>query len=240
MKVKKVLATLLSVVCILPLVSGIAFGIEQDEQENQIKATAQDFLSASAENMWLYADNDLSAGTIVELAAEPAFLSDTSSSTELQSEEISMYLDDISFAQEKAEYFKEMRMEQDIQRTDFQMLHILGQPEISNNYAVVSAIEYICFHYPNFPDVLSEITNYYTVELIKYGEEWFVVGITSEDDEFDAAYKGTGFTAERSEEIFAEQEAKIAAIEDETKDVLMDQYGFTDESLYDSEALPST
>lgn len=234
---KKSLSIVLTIACILSLISGGAIAAVQSYTEKSINSKAEEFLFASAENMWLYKSNDLSAGTIEEVFKTTTRSSDNLSSFGLKAEELNAYIEDISFAQEKAKYFKEMRLEQNIQRNDFRVDYSFASPEIDGAYATVFAVEYISFHYTNFPDVLSEVINYYTVELMMLNNEWVVTGVTAENDEFDEAFKGTGFVAERADAFFAARKAELD--QEATIDTLMDQYGFIEENQTEDYGVPA-
>ena len=117
---KKLLATFLGSIFVLSISSGVVLAAQEYSTDQQIKEISESYLTASAENMWLYSDNDLSIGTIKELM--PTYDKAVERSTAfagIQLDEANVYLDDITFAQEKAEYFKNMRSENNIQREDF-------------------------------------------------------------------------------------------------------------------------
>ena len=208
---KKLLATFLGSIFVLSISSGVVLAAQEYSTDQQIKEISESYLTASAENMWLYSDNDLSIGTIKELM--PTYDKAVERSTAfagIQLDEANVYLDDITFAQEKAEYFKNMRSENNIQREDFSVQYMFGDPKVDGNRATIQAVEYISFYYPELPDTLSEAINYYTIELLKCSLGWFIIDISAENDTFDEMFKGTGFTAERADEFFAAQELKVA------------------------------
>lgn len=122
---KKLLSIVLTAVCVLSLVTGGALAAKQSSVDTQINSAAESYLFALAENMWLYKSNDLSVGTIKEVLASNERSPARLVSDGLKMEEINTYLEDITFAQEKAEYFKEMRQEQNIQRNDFKAEYFL-------------------------------------------------------------------------------------------------------------------
>ena len=122
---KKLLSIVLTAVCVLSLVTGGALAAKQSSVDTQINSAAESYLFALAENMWLYKSNDLSVGTIKEVLASNERSPARLVSDGLKMEEINTYLEDITFAQEKAEYFKEMRKEQNIQRNDFKAEYFL-------------------------------------------------------------------------------------------------------------------
>lgn len=225
---KRLIATILALICTLSLLTGAAIAVSQESNEEQVETTVEQYLSAAAKNMWLYESNDLSKGTVEELALNPSVMSSISTITGVQEEEVSAYVDDINFLQEKTEYFKEIRQAQNIQRNDFTLAYKFEPLQIESNHASVFAIENISFHYPDFPEILSELTNYYTVELIKHGGTWFIISVDAENDDFDALYKGTGFTAENAKEIMAAQEELFLSEEKDIVEALMQEHNFTE------------
>ena len=140
---KKLLSIVLTAVCVLSLVTGGALAAKQSSVDTQINSAAESYLFALAENMWLYKSNDLSVGTIKEVLASNELSPARLVSDGLKMEEINTYLEDITFAQEKAEYFKEMRQEQNIQRNDFKAEYFFVPPEVDGNHATTFAVEHI-------------------------------------------------------------------------------------------------
>lgn len=226
MKKSRLIALLLTLAMMFSLCAAAAPEAEKDSQANSVKAAAQEVLAASAMNMWMYEDNDVTRGTIQELAATPAALSAPLKKLGLSTEEVSAFAEDISFLREKTEYFKTMREEQDIRRNDFQLHYFFDEPEIDGDRASLYVVESISFHYPELPDKLSEAINYYNVELVRVDGRWLVAGITSEGDDFDEAYKGTGFTAANAEACFAAAAERAAENEMDVNE-LAEEYGFT-------------
>lgn len=224
MKKSRLIAVFLTLAMMLSLCAAAAPEAEKDSQANSVKAAAQEVLSASAMNMWMYEDNDVTRGTIQELAATTAALSAPLKKLGLSTEEVSAFAEDISFLREKTEYFKTMREEQDIRRNDFQLHYFFDEPEIDGDRASLYVVESISFHYPELPDKLSEAINYYNMELVRVDGRWLVAGIAAEGDDFDEAYKGTGFTAANAEAYFAAAAERAA----EDTNELVQEYGLAE------------
>ena len=204
---KRILAMLLSVICVLSFTCVSTYADEKSEDEEKAASIAESYLSAAAKNMWLYESNNLAEHTIQELVdtSGNSLLSDMS--TDVNTQKILSSMDNITFVQEKSKYFREMRQRQDIQRNDFALEYTVTSASIEDNVATLSIIEHISFHYSTFPDTLSELVNYYDVDLIKCNGSWYVSDVTSTNDDFDAIYKGSEFTAEKADEIIALRDA---------------------------------
>ena len=200
---KRILAMLLSVICVLSFTCVSTYADEKSEDEEKAASIAESYLSAAAKNMWLYESNNLAEHTIQELVdpSGNSLLSDMSA--DVNTQKILSSMDNITFVQEKSKYFREMRQRQDIQRNDFALEYTVTSASIEDNVATLSIIEHISFHYSSFPDTLSELVNYYDVDLIKCNGSWYVSDVTSTNDDFDAIYKGSEFTAEKADEIIA-------------------------------------
>lgn len=226
---KRILAMLLSVICALSFTCVSTYADEKSEDEEKAASIAESYLSAAAKNMWLYESNNLAEHTIQELVdpSGNSLLSDMSA--DVNTQKILSSMDNITFVQEKSKYFREMRQRQDIQRNDFALEYTVTSASIEDNVATLSIIEHISFHYSSFPDTLSELVNYYDVDLIKCNGSWYVSDVTSTNDDFDAIYKGSEFTAEKADEIIALRDAHslndTSAIE-----AIMDDYNLSDNS----------
>lgn len=176
---KRILAMLLSVICVLSFTCVSTYADEKSEDEEKAASIAESYLSAAAKNMWLYESNNLAEHTIQELVdtSGNSLLSDMS--TDVNTQKILSSMDNITFVQEKSKYFREMRQRQDIQRNDFALEYTVTSASIEDNVATLSIIEHISFHYSSFPDTLSELVNYYDVDLIKCNGSWYVSDVTS-------------------------------------------------------------
>lgn len=216
---KRILAMLLSVICVLSFTCVSTYADEKSEDEEKAASIAESYLSAAAKNMWLYESNNLAEHTIQELVdpSGNSLLSDMSA--DVNTQKILSSMDNITFVQEKSKYFREMRQRQDIQRNDFALEYTVTSASIEDNVATLSIIEHISFHYSSFPDTLSELVNYYDVDLIKCNGSWYVSDVTSTNDDFDAIYKGSEFTAENAElDILLEENEIDHILRGEDKD----------------------
>ena len=83
---KRLIATILALICTLSLLTGAAIAVSQESNEEQVETTVEQYLSAAAKNMWLYESNDLSKGTVEELALNPSVMSSISTITGVQEE----------------------------------------------------------------------------------------------------------------------------------------------------------
>lgn len=178
--------------------------------------------------MWLYEANDLCTNTVQELFQSASVSSLRGANTDANMQKLILSIDNITFVQEKTEYFKRMRQEQNIQRNDFSLEYDIGNVTLDRNCANLSVIEHISFHYSDFPDVLSELVNYYEVELIRFGSSWYVSDVIAINDDFDTLYKNSNFTLDRAEEIIAAQDAQSLY-----DDAQMERY-MNEESLTES------
>ena len=64
---KRILAMLLSVICVLSFTCVSTYADEKSEDEEKAASIAESYLSAAAKNMWLYESNNLAEHTIQEL-----------------------------------------------------------------------------------------------------------------------------------------------------------------------------
>lgn len=209
-KMKKIIATLLvfSVIVSLPLTTAFAYETRSVE-EDTILSQAQSYLTAAAENMWLYESNNLEQGTISQAVTTygRAAVTDELPVSEVELEE---YTEGISFVENKTEYFKALRQSQDIQRENFNAEYEAIDVNVDGQKANVRILEYISFNYPDFPDVLSEAVNDYSVELVKINGDWVVADVTALNDWFDDSFKEIGFDANNPNKSFDWLEAQAA------------------------------
>lgn len=173
--------------------------------EAAVEAATKQYLSNMARNMWIYESNDLAEGTLSGYmeTRDVSAVADSDDPIVVSESELSKYDAGISFVENKAEYFKEMRESQNIQRDDFSLDYSLMDMGIDRNTATVKMCEFISFHYPDFPDVLSEVVNFYTVTLVNIDDTWLVADVTSDNDPFDEMYKALGFDASNPEATFS-------------------------------------
>ena len=101
---KRILAMLLSVICVLSFTCVSTYADEKSEDEEKAASIAESYLSAAAKNMWLYESNNLAEHTIQELVdtSGNSLLSDMS--TDVNTQKILSSMDNITFVQEKSKY----------------------------------------------------------------------------------------------------------------------------------------
>lgn len=130
---KRILAMLLSVICVLSFTCVSTYADEKSEDEEKAASIAESYLSAAAKNMWLYESNNLAEHTIQELVdpSGNSLLSDMSA--DVNTQKILSSMDNITFVQEKSKYFREMRQRQDIQRNDFALEYTVTSASIEDN-----------------------------------------------------------------------------------------------------------
>lgn len=83
---KRILAMLLSVICVLSFTCVSTYADEKSEDEEKAASIAESYLSAAAKNMWLYESNNLAEHTIQELVdpSGNSLLSDMSADVNTQ------------------------------------------------------------------------------------------------------------------------------------------------------------
>ena len=130
---KRILAMLLSVICVLSFTCVSTYADEKSEDEEKAASIAESYLSAAAKNMWLYESNNLAEHTIQELVdpSGNSLLSDMSA--DVNTQKILSSMDNITFVQEKSKYFREMRQRQDIQRNDFALEYTVTSASIEDS-----------------------------------------------------------------------------------------------------------
>lgn len=94
---KRILAMLLSVICVLSFTCVSTYADEKSEDEEKAASIAESYLSAAAKNMWLYESNNLAEHTIQELVdpSGNSLLSDMSADVNTQKILSSMESQDI-------------------------------------------------------------------------------------------------------------------------------------------------
>lgn len=234
---KKILAALLAFCAIisLPGLAVSAAELKTNKQDEQIGNVAEAYLTLAAENTWQYTSHDLSSGTVLEClpdakvetglmskaviaeAMEGDGLTETAERLAIPTTEFSEYVEGISFVQNKSEYFKDMRQSQNIQRNDFTLKYDTLDVAVDGNTATVRTLESISFQYPDFPDVVSEVINEYSVQLILVDGEWIIADVVAENDWFDESFRELDFDAKNPQKSFdiVESNAMQAELEAE-------------------------
>ena len=104
---KRILAMLLSVICVLSFTCVSTYADEKSEDEEKSSKHCRVLsICKAAKNMWLYESNNLAEHTIQELVdpSGNSLLSDMSA--DVNTQKILSSMDNITFVQEKSKYFR--------------------------------------------------------------------------------------------------------------------------------------
>ena len=154
---KRILAMLLSVICVLSFTCVSTYADEKSEDEEKAASIAESYLSAAAKNMWLYESNNLAEHTIQELVdtSGNSLLSDMS--TDVNTQKILSSMDNLTFVQEKSKYFREMRQRQDISVTILHWNTPLHLPQLRITLQHCLSLNTFPFTIPAFRTLLANL-----------------------------------------------------------------------------------
>lgn len=166
-------------------------------------SAAERYLSNWAYNSYMYADKNLTLGTVLDAEVEPAKL--TLATSEImalrndadgQENNISVAVSkmqaNIQFMIDKATYFSTIRQYNGLQRTDFNTDYVVQRVDVQGNFAVIEVLENISFQYVGAEDS-SFSQKEHTVSLIKVDGEWIVANVETKYDWFANEYKDTEY-----------------------------------------------
>ena len=166
-------------------------------------SAAERYLSNWAYNSYMYADKNLTLGTVLDAEVEPAKL--TLAASEImalrndadgQENNISVAVSkmqaNIQFMIDKATYFSTIRQYNGLQRTDFNTDYVVQRVDVQGNFAVIEVLENISFQYVGAEDS-SFSQKEHTVSLIKVDGEWIVANVETKYDWFANEYKDTEY-----------------------------------------------
>lgn len=166
-------------------------------------SAAERYLSNWAYNSYMYADKNLTLGTVLDAEVEPAKL--TLATSEImalrndadgQENNISVAVSkmqaNIQFMIDKATYFSTIRQYNGLQRTDFNTDYVVQRVDVQGNFAVIEVLENISFQYVGAEDS-SFSQKEHTVSLIKVEGEWIVANVETKYDWFANEYKDTEY-----------------------------------------------
>ena len=172
-------------------------------------SAAERYLSNWAYNSYMYADKNLTLGTVLDAEVEPAKL--TLATSEImalrndadgQENNISVAVSkmqaNIQFMIDKATYFSTIRQYNGLQRTDFNTDYVVQRVDVQGNFAVIEVLENISFQYVGAEDS-SFSQKEHTVSLIKVDGEWIVANVETKYDWFANEYKDTEYKELRTE-----------------------------------------
>lgn len=187
---KKLLSVFI-VACMLfsftsPVYATLSDNISADVIDLGIDFAVREFLNSYYENVYLYEDSDFSAYTVASLSTSELASHITHKGSQVQ---LSSYLANIDFLADKIEYWKYVRQDQSIYRTNFLADIQITDWEIDGNSASVNVTSMLTYRYIDcIQDTYCE--ERYNIELVKIGSTWLVSDFTEPYSWFDAAYKG--------------------------------------------------
>ena len=140
-------------------------------------SAAERYLSNWAYNSYMYADKNLTLGTVLDAEVDPAKLTLATSEfmalrndADGQENNISVAVSkmqaNIQFMIDKATYFSTIRQYNGLQRTDFNTDYVVQRVDVQGNFAVIEVLENISFQYVGAEDS-SFSQKEHTVSLIK-------------------------------------------------------------------------
>lgn len=162
-------------------------------------SAAERYLSNWAYNSYMYADKNLTLGTVLDAEVDPAKLTLATSEfmalrndADGQENNISVAVSkmqaNIQFMIDKATYFSTIRQYNGLQRTDFNTDYVVQRVDVQGNFAVIEVLENISFQYVGAEDS-SFSQKEHTVSLIKVDGEWIVANVETKYDWFANEYK---------------------------------------------------
>ena len=166
-------------------------------------SAAERYLSNWAYNSYMYADKNLTLGTVLDAEVDPAKLTLATSEfmalrndADGQENNISVAVSkmqaNIQFMIDKATYFSTIRQYNGLQRTDFNTDYVVQRVDVQGNFAVIEVLENISFQYVGAEDS-SFSQKEHTVSLIKVDGEWIVANVETKYDWFANEYKDTEY-----------------------------------------------
>lgn len=193
---KKTWALLLAIIILASLFTAQVSAESKNTANSDLKGLAEQYLKNCTYNMYMYSENDLKSSTLLALAdeANAKIADDMASASIIFSDEA--LVPNISFIIEKCNYFKAIRSDQGITRKDFNVEYYFDDVILKNKFACVPAREYISFYYEGI-DELTEIITSYNVLLYSNDNQWYIIGVTS-DDWFDGANKYSRFDSKKA------------------------------------------
>lgn len=161
-------------------------------------SAAERYLSNWAYNSYMYADKNLTLGTVLDAEVDPAKLTLATSEfmalrndADGQENNISVAVSkmqaNIQFMIDKATYFSTIRQYNGLQRTDFNTDYVVQRVDVQGNFAVIEVLENISFQYVGAEDS-SFSQKEHTVSLIKVDGEWIVANVETKYDWFASGH----------------------------------------------------
>lgn len=193
-------------------------------------AAAEQYLKSWSYNCYMYAENDLTAGTILDsslseneiLAAAVLVLGENASadlSMDTLGQEIvaavNRLTNNMQFMIDKARFFAEKgKLSDSGALQDFSLAYYVQAVNIADSVATVEINEGIGWQYPEL-DVPSSSYEEHTVQLAKINGEWFVIDVETAYDWFHQRYKNADYDIDA---LIAEERADFQAQKEYAKE----------------------
>ncbi len=180
-------------------------------EAERIRDTVEDYLRSFSTESMLYTDQDLRANTVLDGGCDTQSLpngDDTSFMLPGGVLTVAQMRKNITFYEDKAEYWKGARQMENIYRRDMRLEYRFDEITVNADTAHVQVSEYASFTYTD-STAPSYAETVYTVDLVKIGDGWWIADINDVYDWFDARFKNTDF------DVQAELDALRAQLEAE-------------------------
>lgn len=184
----KRIAALLLVLCLalsLTCMSASATAADSTEELEELEKLATNYVTSYIENIYLDGGNDLTKGTISELAADTAVDAALSLPLEQQVQvgqeitTLSQLCGNITFLDETAQYYGYLHTAQDIQVLDFTLTTTILEREVEGDSGFVHLYALAEYRYPD-SEITSAAGDHYIVKFWKTAEGWTIVDMTVE------------------------------------------------------------
>lgn len=181
---------------------------ETDLLQDRLEQMATDYITAYIEEIYLYADSDLSENTIQEVlppggdAELTRAVSQQQVTINSETFTVQELCDNITFFDDTAEYYKYTRSVQDIQRYNFRLMSTICDTEIGADYANVHLYTEVSFRYEEHGEPAVGGDNF-VIKFIKLNNNWYIADVVSEELVFTGREKGN-FNLENEIEEFNE------------------------------------
>ena len=212
---KKLIAIMLTTALLTTLVVSSAFASSSAANDTDaIQEVATEYLALASQNMYLYEENDLST---LSIAAVTTRAVSEEATYDVGDEIVSMstFASKLALAEDKVEYFKYVRSEQNFVISDFTQEYTVEDMQVFGDAATVRVYEALNWQYADYHLPTSYGTTF-DVTLVKDGDNWLVAEVVAPFDSFDKAYiEGTApFDLEEKKESFDEfLSAEVARME---------------------------
>lgn len=188
---KKLMAVLLAVIMMTQFCFGFTITASADTEETKsvVEELANDYIKMYIENTFLYTEHDLSESTIKGVMLDDAKVSDATIA-QTGSAKYATATGDISFVEDVADYYTYIRASQNIQRYNFEYAIHVTDTIVNEDHATVQLFTEVSFQYTP-EDEMSYIGDYYTVELLRMDNNWYIANMTSDGMEAEGLSKQT-------------------------------------------------